>query len=74
MACLAGSKVSITTLGVEGDPLGIGKEIEILSHYQIRPGEWDAQNSLEFWEANNSLNPNQKTRLNYESKKKDSTK
>ena len=43
--------------GVQGNPLGIVQEIEVWPSEQtvyaqprIRPGEWDAQTSREFWE------------------------
>ena len=51
------------------DPQGIVQEIEIWPYYQmeyaqtrIHPGEWDAQNSLGFWDTNKSPNPDQVTR------------
>ena len=50
------------TIG-EGDPLRIVQEIEIWQNQQIvcaqhgiRPGEWDVQTSLGFWDTNESLN------------------
>ena len=53
-------------LGGKGDPLGIVQEIEFLSCYQridaitkIRPREWDALNSLGFWDTDRSHNPSQ---------------
>ena len=48
-----------TQLAGKWDPLGIVQEIKIWPHLQmvyaqtrIRPGEWDAQNSLGFWDIN----------------------
>ena len=52
----------------EGDPLGTVQEIEIwpyeyVVHAQprIRPGEWDEQISLGFWDTNGSSNLGQTT-------------
>ena len=57
-------------LSEEDDLLGIVQEIEIWPYEQmvhaqriIHPGEWNVQNSLGFWNTNESPNPNQKTRL-----------
>ena len=53
-------------LGGESDSLGIVQEIEIWPDNQmiyaqtkICAGEWDAQNSLEFWDKNKSINRGQ---------------
>ena len=60
-----------TRLGGKGDPQGIVQKIEIWPWYQmvytqtrINSGEWDAQNSLGFWNTNRSLNHRQKFRSN----------
>ena len=57
------------TMGGEGDRLGIMKEIYIWLYNQmvyaqtrICLGEWDSQNSLVFWDMNESSNPGQKSR------------
>ena len=58
-----------TWLGWKGDPLGIVQEVKILLYEQIvyakpriHPEEWHAQSSLEFWDANRSLNLDQMTK------------
>ena len=62
-------KQNNTQLSVEDDPLRTVQEIEIWPYNQIVhaqtgicPGEWDAQNSLGFWDINRSPNPGSKTR------------
>ena len=52
-----------------GDPLGIMQEIEVWPYAhmvyaqpKICPGEWDAQNPLQFLDTNGSLNLGQTTR------------
>ena len=56
-------------IGGEGDPLGIVQEIEIWQYYQmvhtqtrIIAAEWDALDSLGFWDIKKWPNPDQKTR------------
>ena len=58
-----------TRLGREGDPLGIVQTTESWPYQQvvyalprIRSRKWDAQNSLEFWDTNESPNIGQMTR------------
>ena len=53
-------------MGGQGDPLGIVQEIKeikiwpyeqiVYAQPRICPGEWDAQNPLEFWDKNGSSN------------------
>ena len=54
-------KIIIIALGVEGDLLEIVQEIWIwlyeqlvYAQHKIRPGEWDAQSSLRFWDTSRS--------------------
>ena len=68
---LAQKEYKLDTTGWESDPLGVVWKIEIWPHKQvvyaqprIRPGEWDAQTFLGFWDTNRSLNLGQTTRLN----------
>ena len=58
-----------TRLDVEGDPLGIVQEIEILPYEKmvyaqtrIYLREWDVQSSLGFWDTNGSHNLGQMSR------------
>ena len=66
--------------GYGGDRQGIVQKFEIWPYERrvyaqprIRPGEWDAQNSLGFWDTNGSPNTDQTTRpSNNQQKKKTS--